>query len=147
MRSLQHEFLVNAPIAKVVDFHSGTQALKQLTPYPLFVKFNQMNRLKGSCSELTLWLGPIPIQCVAVHTAVTPSEGSSDTQVEGPFQTWVHKHTIQSLPGGNTRIIDHVQSQPGGDFLWGMISRSMLITLPILFSYRRWQTREVVEAS
>jgi len=148
MRSFQHEFQVNAPIERVSNFHKNTRVIKQLTPPPLFVKFNHIEPLgEGSRSDFTLWLGPIPIHWVAVHSEVSPFEGFTGSQVEGPFKTWVHKHIFESLAGGKTRIIDRVDGKPSDHIFWGIISRFMWLTLPILFSYRAQQTRKTVEES
>ena len=146
MRSFQHEFSVNATLDSVVEFHSSTRALKQLTPPPMFVQFNQIEPLaEGSRSDFTLWLGPIPIHQVAVHSDVNPATGFTDTQVEGPFHTWIHTHRFLEISQGETRIIDQVQGLPSNHPFWGIISRFMWFTLPILFSYRAMQTRKAVE--
>ena len=146
MRSFQHEFSVNAALDSVVEFHSSTRALKQLTPPPMFVQFNQIEPLaEGSRSDFTLWLGPIPIHWVAVHSDVNPATGFTDTQVEGPFHTWIHTHRFLEISQGETRIIDQVQGLPSNHLFWGIISRFMWLTLPILFSYRAMQTRKAVE--
>ena len=146
MRSFQHEFSVNASLDRVVEFHGSTRALKQLTPPPLFVQFNQIEPLaEGSRSDFTLWLGPIPIHWVAVHSDVSPETGFTDTQVEGPFQTWIHTHRFMEISQDKTRIIDRVEGLPSNHPFWGIISRFMWLTLPILFSYRAQQTRTAVE--
>jgi ligand-binding SRPBCC domain-containing protein len=146
MRSFLHEFSVNASLERVVEFHSSTCALKQLTPPPMFVQFNQIEPLaEGSRSDFTLWLGPIPIHWVALHTNVNPLTGFTDSQVEGPFKTWVHKHEFEKIAQGQTRIIDQVQGDPSNHPFWGIISRFMWLTLPILFYYRAVQTRKAVE--
>ena len=147
MRIFQHEFKVNAPIERVAEFHGSTRALKQLTPPPMFVSFNEIEPLaEQSRADFTLWLGPIPIRWVAVHSEVKPLEGFTDTQVEGPFHTWVHEHTFQRLSAENTLIIDRVQGQPSNHFFWGIISRFMWLTLPFLFFYRARQTKKSVES-
>jgi ligand-binding SRPBCC domain-containing protein len=146
MRSFRHEFQVNASIASVAEFHSSSYALKQLTPPPIIVKFNKVELLgEGSRSDFTMWFGPIPIHWVAVHSEVNPEEGFIDTQVEGPFQTWIHRHTFQSVSHDKTRIIDQVEGQPSKHIFWGLVSRFMWLTLPVLFSYRARQTRKAVE--
>jgi len=145
MRQFRHEFEVNAPLNKVAEFHGSTSALKLLTPPPMVVRFNRIEPLsEGSRSDFTLWFGPIPIRWVAVHSDVDPSRGFTDTQVEGPFQIWVHQHTFQSISEHKTRIIDEIQAQVSVHFFWGMISRFMWLTLPVLFSYRASQTRKAV---
>ncbi len=146
MRSFRHEFRVNAPLSRVAEFHSSAQVLKLLTPPPMFVKFNHIEPLgEGSRSDFTLWFGPIPIRWVAVHSEVDLLKGFTDTQVEGPFQTWVHNHTFRRLPGEMTTIVDQIEGQPSNHILWGIISRLMWLTLPILFSYRARQTRNLLE--
>jgi ligand-binding SRPBCC domain-containing protein len=112
----------------------------------MFVQFNQIEPLaEGSRSDFTLWLGPIPIHWVALHTNVNPLTGFTDSQVEGPFKTWVHKHEFEKIAQGQTRIIDQVQGDPSNHPFWGIISRFMWLTLPILFYYRAVQTRKAVE--
>jgi len=146
MRQFRHEFQVNAPIERVAEFHSSTKALKLLTPPPLFVKFNQIEPMgEGSQADFTLWLGPIPIHWMAVHTGVHPTGGFTDTQVEGPFQTWVHRHSFRQVTDDTTKIIDEIEGQPSNHFFGGIVSRFMWLTLPILFSYRAGQTRRAVE--
>ena len=146
MRHYRHEFLVNAPIEKVAEFHSSTMALKILTPPPLFVKFNHLEPMgEGSRADFTMWFGPIPIHWVAVHSAVDPIEGFTDTQVEGPFKTWIHRHTFNRLSDDTTLIIDEFKGQLSDHLIRGVVSRFMWLTLPILFSYRARQTRLAVE--
>lgn len=146
MPKFRHEFQVNAPIQRVAEFHRSTQALKQLTPPPLFVKFNQLEPIgEGSRADFTLWLGPIPIHWVAVHSNVDPKEGFTDTQEEGPFQTWIHRHSFKQVTNDKTKIIDEIEGQPNNHPIWGLVSRFMWLTLPILFSYRARQTRKAVE--
>ena len=146
MRQFWHEFQVNASIERVAEFHSSTEALKQLTPPPLFVKFNQVEPMgEGSRADFTLWLGPIPIHWIANHTDVHPTDGFTDTQVEGPFQTWIHRHTFKQINTDATKIIDEIEGQPGDHLFSGIVSRFMWLTLPILFSYRAQQTRRAVE--
>jgi ligand-binding SRPBCC domain-containing protein len=113
----------------------------------MFVKFNSIEPLgEGSRADFTLWLGPLPIRWVAVHSGVKPLEGFTDTQVEGPFSTWVHEHKFRRLSDERTLIIDRVQGQPSDHLFWGIISRFMWLTLPFLFFYRAMQTRKSVQS-
>jgi ligand-binding SRPBCC domain-containing protein len=146
MRQFRHEFQVNAPIERVAEFHSSTEALKLLTPPPLYVQFNNLQPLSdGSVADFTLWFGPLPINWVAVHSEVIPLEGFIDTQVNGPFETWIHRHTFHHLDQNTCEVIDEIQAQPGDDLFRGSLSRLIWLNLPLLFAYREWQTRRVVE--
>jgi ligand-binding SRPBCC domain-containing protein len=146
MRHFYNKFQVNAPIQRVAEFHSSTMALKQLTPPPMFVRLNHIEPLgEGSRSDFTLWFGPIPIHWIAVHSDVHPQKGFTDTQLEGPFKTWVHRHSFKPVADNFTEIIDEVKGLPSDHLFWGLVSRFMWLTLPILFSYRAWQTQKAVE--
>lgn len=147
MRHFHHEFQVNAPVERVAEFHRSTQVLKLLTPPPLFVSFNHVDPLgEGSIADFTLWLGPLPIHWVAVHSDVNLLEGFTDTQVEGPFRMWVHRHKFERINDDTTKIIDEIKGQPSNHPLWGIVSRFMWSTLPFLFSYRVWRTKRAVSA-
>jgi ligand-binding SRPBCC domain-containing protein len=146
MRQYQHEFQVNAPVERVAEFHRSTEALKTLVPPPLFISFNHIDPMgEGSRSDFTMWFGPIPVRWVAVHSQVNPMEGFTDTQMEGPFKTWVHRHAFEPIDENSTRIVDQIEGQPSNHPFWGLVSRFMWYTLPILFAYRARQTRKAVE--
>lgn len=146
MRHFYNKFQVKAPIKRVAEFHSSTMALKLLTPPPIFVKLNHIEPIgEGSRSDFTLWFGPFPIRWIAVHSDIHPQEGFTDTQLEGPFKTWVHRHAFEEITDDLTEIIDEVEGQPSNHFFWGLVSRFMWLTLPVLFSYRARQTRKAVE--
>lgn len=146
MRRFQHEFQVHAPIERVAEFHRSTQALKSLTPPPLFISFNHVDPLgEGSRADFIMWLGPIPIRWIAIHSDVNLMDGFTDTQVEGPFQTWVHRHAFERINDNSTKVIDRIEGQPSNHPFWGLVSRFMWLTLPILFFYRARQTRKAVE--
>jgi ligand-binding SRPBCC domain-containing protein len=148
MRNYLHRFSVQAPIEAVAAFHQDSWALKQLTPPPLFVKFNQVEPLaEGSVADFTMWLGPLPIRWVARHSEVDPQQGFTDTQTRGPFEVWIHRHRFESLDENTTEVIDHIQAKPGNHPLWGIVSRAMWLSLPLLFAYRTRQTRKALERS
>lgn len=146
MRHYHHRFQVAAPIERVATFHKDTRALKILTPPPLIVSFNYLQPLaEDSIADFTLWFGPLPIRWVAKHSEVIFPQGFVDTQVRGPFANWIHRHTFVEVDSGTTEIIDQIQAQPSGNLFWGIVSRLMWLNLPILFTYRAWQTRHIVE--
>lgn len=146
MQYFLHEFQVNAPIERVANFHSDTSTLKLLTPPPLFVRFNNLQPLsEGSVADFTMWLGPLPINWVAVHSDVNPIEGFTDSLVKGPFETWIHRHTFRRLDHDMCEVKDEIQAEPGNGIFRGLLSRLMWFNLPLLFAYREWQTRRAVE--
>lgn len=55
MKTFTNTFKVNAPIQSVADFHSSTNALKKLTPFPVIVQIHQLEPLaEGSMAEFTM---------------------------------------------------------------------------------------------
>jgi ligand-binding SRPBCC domain-containing protein len=109
-----HRFHVQAPLERVAEFHRDSRALRWLTPPPIFVQFHMIQPLsEGSVSEFTMWLGPIPIHWVAVHSNVTTLHGFTDTQTSGPFESWIHKHQFRPVGELSTEIIDEVDAEFG----------------------------------
>jgi ligand-binding SRPBCC domain-containing protein len=146
MKRYSHSFRVQAPLGRVAEFHHDTRALKYLTPPPLIVNFNELQPLaEDSVADFTMWFGPLPIRWVAAHSDVDPNAGFTDTQVAGPFETWVHRHSFLALDENNTEVRDEIQGQPSRHPFWGLVSRIMWLNLPILFAYRAWRTRRALE--
>jgi ligand-binding SRPBCC domain-containing protein len=144
MKKYAHRFTVEAPIEQVTAFHRDTTALKTLTPFPIFVQLHSVEPMaENSTAKFTLWAGPLPIRWEALHTNVTQN-GFTDTQVKGPYQYWTHHHIFNAIGENTTEIIDEVNAIPNPKFFWGIITRLMLFSLPILFAYRSWRTRQAV---
>jgi ligand-binding SRPBCC domain-containing protein len=99
---------------------------------------------ENSVADFTLWLGPLPVRWVAVHTNVDPLTGFTDRQESGPFASWVHQHSFEPRDEAETEVIDEIQAEFGRGFL-GMLSRLMWINLPFMFFYRGWVTRRSIE--
>ena len=66
--------------------------------------------------------------------------GFSDKQLEGPFETWQHRHSFVSNKNGETVVYDEIDYELGHGIFHALISRFMSLTLPILFSFRAWRT-------
>lgn len=142
MMHYRHSFVVNAPLAAVAEFHKDPRALRDLTPPPLTVQFNNVEPLaEGSVADFTMRAGPISIHWVARHSNVTEQHGFVDTQEQGPFRSWRHRHQFHAIDEQTTEVIDEIEAQYGS-----VISRFMWINLPVLFAYRARQTKKALEA-
>jgi len=116
--------------------------LKVLTPPPIFVQLHEVEALaEGSLADFTLWLGPVPVRWTARHSNVDPLRGFTDTQVYGPFEHWVHRHTFEPVAAQVTDVVDEIQARFGQGLLRGLLSRIMWWGLPLLFAYRGWATQ------
>jgi ligand-binding SRPBCC domain-containing protein len=142
MKRYIHRFQVRATLSEVAKFHQDTRALKSLTPPPVWVTFHEVQPVgENSKADFTMWMGPIPVHWIAVHTEVDALHGFTDTQVEGPFDSWVHSHRFRMLDENTTEVVDDIQGKPGKHLFWGLVSRFMWVSLPFLFTYREWVTR------
>jgi ligand-binding SRPBCC domain-containing protein len=120
----------------VVAFHQDSTGLKELSPPLMFIRLKKAEPIaEGSVVDFRMWLGPIPIDWIAVHSDVTEN-GFTDTQVSGPFTSWTHRHTFHLLDSRMAEVVDEIQAKPGRGLYWGLVSRLMWLGLPVLFAYR-----------
>ncbi|MGQ0604685.1 MAG: SRPBCC family protein, partial [Anaerolineales bacterium] len=147
MSTFQYAFTVRAPLAAVAEFHHDARVLKRLSPPPMFVQLHRVEPLgEGAIADFTLWLGPIPIRWVAVHSNVSTLNGFTDTQQRGPLRYWRHTHRFEALDADTTRVSEHIvyDYHPG---LTGVVARILFSSpgLMFLFWYRSWVTRRILE--
>ncbi len=142
----RHAFTVNARREAVEAFHRDPRILRDITPFPTIVQFHHVERMfEGSSVDFTLWFGPIPVRWVAQHSRVGKDQGFVDEQVRGPFKRWVHRHTFESIDSQSTRVVDEIEAEFKSHPWWRFVGVAMWITLPILFAYRAWKTRRIIE--
>jgi len=142
----QHRFQVKAPLDAVVEFHAHSNSMGAITPPPVRVKVHQAPpRLSdGDIMDFTLWLGPLPLHWMARIENITP-DGFTDRQVRGPFRQWVHRHTFVPIDETTTEVVDRIEFKLKPHPFWALIGLGMGLTLPLLFAYRGWKTRRILE--
>jgi ligand-binding SRPBCC domain-containing protein len=148
MPTFEYAFIVKAPLARVAEFHRDARALQRLSPPPLFVQLHRIEpQAEGAVADFTLWMGPLPIRWVAVHSNVSVLNGFTDTQQRGPLRYWRHTHRFVAVDDSHTRVMEHIvfEYYPGRAGLLArlLFSRS---ALRFLFWYRSWVTRRALEA-
>lgn len=143
----QHRFQVQAPLADVADFHAHSASMGAITPPPTVVQIHQAPaRLdEGDTMDFTLWAGPLPIRWLARIEDVNPN-GFVDRQVRGPFRHWIHRHAFIPASETETAVIDEIDFSLRPHPLWGLVGLGMWLSLPLLFAYRAWKTRRLLEA-
>ncbi len=145
MKIFDYSFIVQAPLSRVVEFHRDARALKKLTPPPMIARMHLVEPLaEGSRARFTLWLGPIPIHWLAVHSRVDMLHGFTDTQVSGPMQFWQHTHQFSALDEKTTRVSEHIEYEHKAG-LPGLFTRILFSRagLRFLFAYRAFITRKM----
>jgi ligand-binding SRPBCC domain-containing protein len=143
MPVFDYRFTVPTNIKAVAAFHSSSLALRKLSPPPVVVKIHLAEPLQeGSRSEFTMWIGPLPIRWLAVHSQVHPLTGFTDRQERGPMLRWQHTHRFEALGEKQTLVHERIEyeHQPG----WpGWLTRVLFSPLGLrgMFAYRAWVTR------
>lgn len=142
----RHSFEVAAPQSNVADFHRNSDSMGAITPPPVIVRVHSApERLsEGDTMDFTMWLGPLPIRWVARIEQTTPVS-FVDRQVAGPFASWRHLHTYVAHGPDKTLVIDQVEAELSGHWWWKLVGTGMWLNLPILFAYRGWKTRRLLE--
>jgi ligand-binding SRPBCC domain-containing protein len=142
-----YSFTVRAPLAAVAEFHRDARALQRLSPPPLIVQLHRVDPMgEGAVADFTLWMGPLPIRWVAVHSNVNPSNGFTDTQQRGPLRSWRHTHRFMAVSADTTRVTEHITYEHHRG-LAGILARLLFspVGLRFLFWYRSWVTRRALE--
>ena len=66
-------------------------------------------------------------------------------RVRGPFASRTHRHRFVALDGAATEVVDEVEAQFTPHILWGAVGLAMWLGLPLLFAFRAWKTRQLLE--
>lgn len=148
MKKYQHKFRVNAPLAAVAKFHSRSDSMGAITPPPIIAQVHQApdTLAEGDEMDFTLWLALLPIRWLARIENVTPT-GFTDRQLRGPFKKWVHRHTFMPVNNSTTEVVDEIECRLRPHILWGPVGLGMRLTLPLLFAYRSWKTKQLLMSS
>ncbi|MEA5496042.1 MAG: SRPBCC family protein [Limnoraphis robusta] len=147
MLHFRYSSLIDAPVEVVWDFHRRSDILHLLTPpwQPVEIIRREGGLEVGAITEFRLWLGPIPVQWLAVHTECDRYRLFTDEQKQGPMESWVHRHQFSSEQG-KTRLTDVITYSPPGGWLaenllaWWVNSR-----LEDMFRYRHQVTQTECE--
>ncbi len=142
----RHSFQVRAPLSAVVDFHAQSASLGAITPPPVMMQFHQAQVYleDGDVLDFTLWLGPLSIRWLARIENVGLN-GFVDRQLYGPFSHWLHHHRFASIDDTTTEVIDQIEAALQKHPFWELIGLGMWLSLPLLFAYRGWKTRRLLE--
>jgi ligand-binding SRPBCC domain-containing protein len=141
-------FRVKAALKDVADFHRLAENLAVLTPPPALVRLHSAPSPldEGDQMDFTIWFGPFPVRWLAVIENSGP-QGFTDRQIKGPYAYWAHTHNFETagLEAGSTVIHDRVEYAFRLHLYYGLFGVAMALSLPLLFAYRKWKTRRLLE--
>ncbi|MFP4633188.1 MAG: SRPBCC family protein [Halobacteriales archaeon] len=161
MSSLEVEGYVDAPIERVWTFHSSVEGLEALTPGIMGLEVREVRDAGGRriqrseeldvgytidmrLSPLGLWPS---VDWTARITGKQENRGSAwfeDEMVEGPFESWRHRHVFTS-EGGGTRIRDEVEYELPRWFFLGRGSSLVEPQMKLVFRGRHRLLRRMLE--
>ncbi len=141
-----HRFRVNAPLSSVAAFHQQPASMGAITPPPIRAELQRapVSLSNGGAMDFTLWFGPLPIRWSACIEDVSEA-GFTDRQISGPFSQWVHRHSFLALDERTTEVTDQISLRLKSHLLWGPVGLGFRLGMPLLFAYRAWKTRRLLE--
>lgn len=133
---LYRELVVPATLANVFAFFSDAHNLDRITPN--FLKFRVLTQAPidmhvGARIDYALRLRGIPLSWTSEISAWEPPFRFVDTQIKGPYRSWIHEHRFEDM-GNKTKVIDEVQY----DFFGGYLVHTLFIKRDInrIFDHR-----------
>ena len=114
-RTLEREQFIPVPIEAVCARFADIENLEAITPSWLQFKILSaipVDMHSGLVIEHRLRLHGVPIRWRTLIDPWNPPHGFTDTQIWGPFATWVHAHSFTPVAGG-TIARDHVRYRIG----------------------------------
>lgn len=146
MKKYIHRAQIGAPVESVAKFHRDANALRRLTLPLIIVKMHQIEPMaEGSKADFTLWIGLLPVRWMAVHSQVDALKGFTDTQLQGPFKSWVHQHSFIVIDENATEIRDEIEAEMAAHPFWFFVGWLMWLGLPVMFAYRSWVVKRHLE--
>lgn len=143
----RHRFEVAASQAAVADFHRRPTSLAAITPPGIGLSLDPAPALLGEGDRMRFTLrlaGLLPVPWAARISDLSP-EGFIDSQEEGPFAFWQHQHRFVALGPQRTAVEDCVTARPRRHAFWGPVGLAFWAGLPLLFAFRAWKTRRLLE--
>jgi ligand-binding SRPBCC domain-containing protein len=142
------ESIIRASPKELFDFHLLPDAFEILTPPWESVNILQKADITKTGSRAiieTKIFGLFPAKWIAEHTVYKYPEIFEDTQISGPFKSWIHKHII--LPHDEGSILrDEIEFEPPF-WIFGQMAApfAILPKLEKMFDYRHKVTKEYCE--
>lgn len=147
MVKFQYSSVIKSPVKTVWEFHERDDILQLLTPpwQPVKIIARQGGLNIGATSEFMLVFGFINIPWLARHTEYQQYKLFTDEQINGPMDSWIHRHHFDNK-GLETKLTDIIEYNIPGGWLsnfclgWWVNSR-----LQEMFRYRHEVTKKYCE--
>jgi ligand-binding SRPBCC domain-containing protein len=130
---LRAEIDLPHPIDEVFDFFSRAENLEAITPDSLGFEIRTplpIEMRQDVVIDYRIRLGPFPMRWRTLIPVWNPPHEFVDEQIKGPYKTWIHRHSFESIEHGRaTRMRDYVRYElpftPLGDLAHPLIGRQV----------------------
>jgi ligand-binding SRPBCC domain-containing protein len=144
LTTIERSCTIDAPIAEVFAFHLDTRnAARIASPGQRVLSVEGTFPLReGSEVRLRVRQLPSPWAQTWLVRVVELEEPTLlvDELVRGPFPSFRHEHRFTELPGGRTRLTDHITYRlPAGAL--GRVANALIVRRILLASFRSRQAR------
>ena len=135
---LERETFIPSSIDTIFNFFSQAENLNRITPPWLHFKIltkTPVQMTKGKLIDYSLRLHGIPIRWRSQIIGWDPPHSFVDTQIKGPYTTWIHHHLFHAENKG-TVMQDIVEYAVAGSILEPIIHFFVRRDLERIFDYR-----------
>jgi len=110
-RTVERASPMPASASTLWEWHTRPGAFARLAPpwEPVEVLRQQGGISNGATVTLRVHAGPIPLEWTARHSDVEPGRGFTDSQLSGPFASWVHRHAMVPLTDATSTMVDTIR--------------------------------------
>ena len=140
--------VLDRPRGEVLPFFAAAENLERITPPALrfrIVTPTPIEMRRGALIDYRLRLNGLPFGWRTEITEWDPPHAFTDTQLRGPYHTWIHRHVFEALEGGRTRMTDEVRYRlpmwPLGEVALPVVRRQVAG----IFTHRNRVIRELLE--
>ncbi len=143
---LERRSIVRAPLPAVFDFFSDPANLARITPPAMHFRIVEAPDRKlreGDLIRYTIRLLGIRVGWTTCITGWEDRRSFSDTQENGPYESWNHAHRFREIPEG-VEMIDRVEyALPFGPI--GRIAHTLWVKaqLRAIFDFREKAIEEI----
>jgi ligand-binding SRPBCC domain-containing protein len=140
---LQDELWIPRPRDEVFPFFADARNLQKITPPWLDFRIANPGEIvmsEGALIDYKLNVRGIPLRWRSEITVWDPPRRFVDSQLRGPYRSWVHEHRFEEREGG-TLVADEVLYSVYG----GEIIRKLFVVRDVekIFAYRKKMMRKL----
>jgi ligand-binding SRPBCC domain-containing protein len=142
---LHSELWIPRPLEEVFPFFSDARNLQRITPHWLDFSVTtpgEIDMREGALIDYKLKVRGVPLRWRSEITVWDPPRRFVDSQLRGPYRSWIHEHRFAAKDGG-TLVTDEVRYSVYG----GEVVRKLFVARDIekIFAYRKAKLREMFE--